>query len=131
MRHIIRLLVGGLLLLTSAACGTKPLPPSDDLDGFIQYQDEMIPKLQWGYRVPGTAVALVHNGEPKGVVWAQGYGLADKASGAPVAADTVFQVASISKSVTTWAVLRLVEQGKLDLNALGFLSVVCHANPGV
>jgi CubicO group peptidase (beta-lactamase class C family) len=66
------------------------------------------------YRVPGTAASLVRNGE---VVWSEGYGLADRDRGVPVTADTVFQVASISKAVTSWGVMRLVESGQLELDA--------------
>jgi CubicO group peptidase (beta-lactamase class C family) len=50
-------------------------------------------------------------------VWARGYGVADTASAAPVTEDTVFQATSISKPVTAWGVMKLVETGKLDLEA--------------
>lgn len=75
--------------------------------------DRRVPELLAELAVPGAAVALVHDGEP---VWVRGYGLADVASGRPVEADTVFQAASISKSVTAWGVMRLVAAGTLDLD---------------
>jgi CubicO group peptidase (beta-lactamase class C family) len=58
-------------------------------------------------------VALVHHGQ---VVWASGYGLADRRTGQPVTATTRFQAASLSKPVTAWGVLRLVEQGRIGLD---------------
>ena len=45
-----------------------------------------------------------------------GYGFANVASGTRVTAATVFNVGSISKSPTAWAVMQLVDQGKLDLD---------------
>jgi CubicO group peptidase (beta-lactamase class C family) len=62
---------------------------------------------------PGLAVALVHRGQ---VVWAAGYGVADPTTGQPVTATTRFQAASLSKPVTAWGVLRLVESGRIGLD---------------
>ena len=62
---------------------------------------------------PGLAVALVYHGQ---VVWAAGYGLADRTTGQPVTATTCFQAASLSKPVTAWGVLRLVESGRIGLD---------------
>lgn len=62
--------------------------------------------------VPGLSVALIHNGK---VEWARGFGV-KKIGGAPVTPDTLFQAASISKPVFALGVLRLVDQGKLDLD---------------
>lgn len=76
--------------------------------------DRRAPELMERLGVPGAALAIVSDGE---VVWAQGYGLADRASGRPVGPETVFQAASISKSVTAWGVMRLVAEGRLDLDA--------------
>jgi CubicO group peptidase (beta-lactamase class C family) len=62
---------------------------------------------------PGLAVALVQHGQ---VVWAGGYGVADPTTCWPVTAATGFQAASLSKPVTTWGVLRLVESGRFGLD---------------
>jgi CubicO group peptidase (beta-lactamase class C family) len=62
---------------------------------------------------PGLAVALVHHGQ---LAWAKGYGLADRPTRKPVTDATRFQAASLSKPVTAWGVLRLVEQGRIGLN---------------
>jgi CubicO group peptidase (beta-lactamase class C family) len=62
---------------------------------------------------PGLAVALVQHGQ---VVWAAGYGLSDPAAGRPVTASTRFQAASLTKPVTAWGVLRLVESGRIGLD---------------
>ena len=62
---------------------------------------------------PGLSVALVHHGQ---VVWAAGYGVADRTTGQPVTAATRFQAASLSKPVTAWGMLRLVERGRIGLD---------------
>lgn len=63
--------------------------------------------------VPGLAIALIRD---KRVVWSAGFGLANTITRQAVTPDTVFEAASISKVVTTYTTLRLVEQGKLALD---------------
>lgn len=65
--------------------------------------------------VAGATVAVVKDGE---VLLTKGYGLADVARRQPVRADrSLFRIGSISKLFTWTAVMQLVEQGKLDLDA--------------
>ena len=66
--------------------------------------------------VPGAGIALLRGTE---IVWARGIGVIEAGSEAEVRTDTLFQAASISKCITALAVLRLVEQGKLDLDTVG------------
>jgi N-acyl-D-amino-acid deacylase len=54
------------------------------------------------------------------LVLARGYGLADVEAGARVARDDMFRIASLSKLVTAAAVLKLVEQDRIDLDAPAF-----------
>lgn len=65
------------------------------------------------YRVPGVSIAVINEGK---IEWARGYGVIEARGSTPVAPDTLFQAASISKPVTATAVLRLVEAGKLQLD---------------
>ena len=65
------------------------------------------------YGVPGVAFGIVKNG----VTMARGFGVTNIEDPQPVTTDTVFALASISKTVTTTAMMRLVEQGKVDLDA--------------
>lgn len=65
------------------------------------------------HRVPGAAVALVQDGEVATVLCT---GLAHPTSARPVTAETIFQAASLSKCLTGWAVLRLVERGAINLD---------------
>lgn len=63
--------------------------------------------------VPGMAVAAVRGDR---VVFAKGLGVANIETHAPVTADTLFQVGSVTKSFTAAAVLTLAERGTLDLD---------------
>ena len=63
--------------------------------------------------VPGVSVAVIKDGE---IAWARGFGVAYE-NGPAVTAQTLFQAASISKPVTAMAALRMVEEGKLALDA--------------
>lgn len=65
------------------------------------------------YKVPGVAIAIVKNGE---VVRAVGYGVREAGTGDRVDGDTLFSVGSISKLVTATVTLRLVAQGRLNLD---------------
>ena len=63
--------------------------------------------------IPGVSIAVLHNGQ---IEWARGYGVTSLGA-QPVTADTMFQAGSISKPLAAMAALRLVEQGKLALDA--------------
>ncbi|MBK9153962.1 MAG: beta-lactamase family protein [Chloracidobacterium sp.] len=63
---------------------------------------------------PGIAVAVIKNGK---VVKLRGYGLASVEFGVPVTTETVFEIGSVSKQMTAAAILLLVEDGKVSLDA--------------
>lgn len=65
-------------------------------------------------RLPAIAIALV---DDQTVVWSKGFGFADPEKKIPATADTVFRVGSVSKLFTDIAVMKLVEAGRLDLDA--------------
>jgi CubicO group peptidase (beta-lactamase class C family) len=63
--------------------------------------------------VAGLAVGAVRHGS---LAWFHGHGVADVEAGTPVDQDTVFRIASITKTITAIAVLQLQEQGLVDLD---------------
>ncbi|HEX8346122.1 MAG TPA: serine hydrolase domain-containing protein [Actinoplanes sp.] len=65
------------------------------------------------YAIPGVAVGVLHRGRE----YLRGYGVSNVDYPVPVDGDTVFRVASNTKPFTGTAVMRLVEQGRLDLDA--------------
>ncbi|HET8925138.1 MAG TPA: serine hydrolase domain-containing protein [Candidatus Acidoferrum sp.] len=64
--------------------------------------------------VPGAGVALVARGE---LLWCGGLGKADVAANRDVTCDTEFRVGSISKTFVALALLKLQEEGKINLYA--------------
>ena len=80
------------------------------------YFDELcgrIPDLMARYRVPGLGFGMYYAGQSQSA----GFGVSAIENGLPVTPDTLFQVGSISKTILGTAAMRLVEQGKLDLDA--------------
>jgi CubicO group peptidase (beta-lactamase class C family) len=76
-------------------------------DGPMTMQDRMV-----FYKVHGVSVAVIHNYK---IEWAKGYGYADDSLKVPVTPQTLFQAASISKSLNSVGVLKLVQDKKIDL----------------
>ena len=66
------------------------------------------------YKTPGVSIAVINDGR---IEWARGYGVLEAGGKEPVTPETLFQAASNTKSLTAMVVLRLVEQGKLDLDS--------------
>lgn len=64
------------------------------------------------YNVAGLSVAVIDNYQ---IVWAKGYGYADKKEDRKVTANTLFEPGSISKSLNAVGILQLAQHGKLDL----------------
>lgn len=72
-----------------------------------------IPALMQQTDIPGLSIALVQNGRTS---WVKSFGTVDPATHEPVTEHTRFSAASLSKTVFAYAVLQLVDQGKLDLD---------------
>jgi len=95
----------------SPAAGTPALTAADAttwLDGFMPYA------IRRG-NIAGAVVVVVKDGQ---VLTEKGYGVSDVATGAPVSpTETLFRPGSVSKLFTWTAVMQLVEQHKIDLDA--------------
>jgi CubicO group peptidase (beta-lactamase class C family) len=65
------------------------------------------------YNVKGVSLAVINNGK---IEWAKGYGVRETETNLPVTADTLFQAGSISKPVAAMAVLKMVQDGRLNLD---------------
>jgi CubicO group peptidase (beta-lactamase class C family) len=64
-------------------------------------------------RIPGLALAVLRHGQP---LVLRAYGLASVELAVPVTADTVFDLASVTKAFTAMAIMTLVNDGKLSLD---------------
>jgi len=75
--------------------------------------EKMVDELASELHVPGVAVGIVHNGEEQ-----EAYsGVTSLENPLPVDASTLFQFGSTGKTYTATAVMRLAEQGRVDLDA--------------
>jgi manganese transport protein len=75
--------------------------------------DRFIQSYQKRYHIPGVSLALIKDGK---VAYAQTYGVRNTATQVPVDENTLFEAASITKTVFAFAVLRLMEKGVIDLD---------------
>ncbi len=72
-----------------------------------------IPDLMQQARIPGLSIAIVHHGR---VVWDGAFGVKSTETGEPVSPETLFEAASLTKPLFAYAVMRLVEEGVLNLD---------------
>ncbi len=82
--------------------------PAAQIDAAVAQVDALAQKLMTTSGVPGMAVAVVRDGK---TVFAKGYGVRSLDTGAPVDADTVFQLASMSKSIGATVIAHQVGAG--------------------
>src|SRR5437867_9438198 len=83
-------------------------------DAFAIALKERMPTLLATNHVPGVVVSYIKNGE---VAWTKAFGIANLQTGVPMRPDMVFNHASDCKVLTAWGIMRLVEQGKVQLEA--------------
>jgi CubicO group peptidase (beta-lactamase class C family) len=97
-----------LLALAPLACASEepPVTAPEPLDVFV-------PEKLKEARVPGLSAAIVKNGK---VVFTGAWGYADVENKKPVRTDTIFLVASISKTFIATAMMQLIEEGKVALD---------------
>ena len=107
------LVLVSVLVVPSLAWGqAAPAPPPAVADR-IRLLDAWV-ESQLAYRgQPGVAVGIVHD---QALVWAKGFGFADRERGVPATPDTLFRIASITKTFTATAVMQLRDEGKLLLD---------------
>src|ERR1043166_6504192 len=80
----------------------------------IEAIERLVKTFMSANEVPGLSVAVVADGTLK---WSNGYGLADVQNSVPAKATTMFQAASIGKTMTATAAMRLEDEGKLNIAA--------------
>jgi CubicO group peptidase (beta-lactamase class C family) len=97
---------------TEMSGSSSQLDAPGALEAFL---DETMADHLERFELAGAAVTVVNDGE---IVVSKGYGYADVSAQTPVEADTtVFPTASVAKLFTWTAIMQLVEQGQLDLDA--------------
>src|SRR5688500_18802600 len=110
-----------LIILTVSVNGQQPNEEKiraveNNLGGWVKIQDSAgwnIPDRMTYYKVNGLSIAVINNYK---IEWAKGYGWADTAEKRKVTAATLFQAASVGKSIHAAGTMKLVENGRLDPN---------------
>lgn len=120
MKLLLTLLLGLLGLRSLAQTGIPVLE--------LAHCDESMQQFMRRWNVPGASVALAKDGR---LVYARAFGYADAARTVPLQPYHLLRVASISKTVTALAIMKLVEEGKLSLShpvfgARGYLSSLAY-----
>ncbi len=116
-------LVAGIpFLFGSSAVEIKPAPTTNaeirqryavSYERVKEYTSELIRKEMKKNNVTGLSIALV---DDQRIAWAQGFGYVDEKREIPAAPETIYKIGSITKLFTAAAVMRLAEQGMLDID---------------
>ncbi|WP_455207202.1 serine hydrolase domain-containing protein [Kaarinaea lacus] len=88
-----------------------------EAEQYILMRDELSKEITRGmkkHHVMGMSIALQDSGE---IVWAEGFGYADKKQKRKATAQTLYKAGSISKVFTATAVMQLTEQGLVDIDS--------------
>lgn len=119
MRRLVTIIAAAWLL----AGGAQAAPSAQDraaiaaietrMGPATSAQDQALAARMAELKVPGVSIAFIEDGRVK---WAKAYGVAAADTGRAATPDTLFQAASMSKAVAAAAALKLVEQGRLDLD---------------
>jgi N-acyl-D-amino-acid deacylase len=93
------------------------LPVSGDIGPGLEGLDGAVLRVMREHHIPGASLAVARDGA---LVLARGYGWADLSAREPVRPQTLFAMASVSKSITAATILKLADSGRLDLDARAF-----------
>ncbi len=113
-RILVMNLAWTLTLGAARAAAQDSVPAREDYAPTAALLTRLIDHEMTDKDLPAVSVVLVDGGE---IVWARGFGQARPRDSVPATARTVFRVGSVSKLFTDIALMRLVERGRLDLDA--------------
>lgn len=107
--------VGGAALLALSSCSSTPSPAPEATaeDSAFGELDAKIEAGMQSYGIPGVAVGVLAGGQE----YIKGYGVTNVDHPVPVDADTVFRIGSTTKTFTGTAMMRLVDEGTVELDA--------------
>lgn len=108
---MIAMIAMGFSVTLSLAQGAAERVPAAQIDAAVEQLDDLASTILSETAIPGLAVAVVHQGK---TLFAKGYGVREVGKTDPIEVDTVFQIASLSKSVSASVVAHQVGEGKLS-----------------
>ena len=83
------------------------------LSEFLSEVDQKILAAMWRNNIVGLSAAVFQDNR---IIWSKGYGYADLRAGREATPETVYRIASISKTITATALMQLYDQGKFQLD---------------
>jgi CubicO group peptidase (beta-lactamase class C family)/D-alanyl-D-alanine dipeptidase len=108
------LTVALILILDQSIISAAKVQAPKDYAPVVEMLERFIAREMADKQLPAISIALVDDQQ---VVWAKGFGFANPKDKTNAAAETVYRVGSVSKLFTDIAIMQLVEQGKIDLDA--------------
>lgn len=112
-QHIALLLFALLFACSSPEDPSPDKPKEDTSQKDISLIDESIESFMTKFSVPGASLAIAKNGK---LVYRKAYGMADKEKGEKVTLESRFRLASVSKTYTGVAIMKLIEAGHFSLD---------------
>lgn len=103
-----------LLACAAPALAQPSVAPDERYKAAVAELEKLIKHEMDDKKLPALSIALV---DDQKVVWAAGFGHQDRDRKIPATAETVYRVGSVSKLFTDVAVMQLVEEGKIDIDA--------------
>src|SRR5688572_27296347 len=103
--------LGATALLSFVFCIPATAQAPAATDGFPKELDDYLKATLKDWEFPGLAVAVVKDGK---VIVARGYGVRELGKPEPINGDTIFDVASLTKSFTAAATASLVDEKKMS-----------------
>lgn len=108
------LLLSLIVLITPFFYNYSNLNRCSDMKEFAVCLERELPQLLTKYKIPAASISIIENAQVEWIGTFENERIVDQSK---IDKDTLFQVASISKSVTALGIMKLVEQGKIELDA--------------
>ena len=108
---VISVILAAVILLTML--GLFGRGGGTDYSATIEQMTAFIEQKMQENEITGLSIALV---DGQRVVWAEGFGYADKENGTKATADTIYEIGSVSKTITATAVMHAQDNGLLDID---------------
>ncbi len=112
-KHSLLLFILVVIIGSLGVSCSEDAQPSPSGQRVIAQLDASIPELMAKARIPGLSIALIEDGK---LVWKKGYGVKNVAAGGSVDENTVFEAASLTKPFFAYLVIKMAEQGEIDLD---------------
>lgn len=112
-KKIVAAALSALIFISCKKNSSDTPTPDNTKQNDIAAVDNAVKSFMTTYNVPGASLAVSKNGK---LVYVKGYGVTDKSTNEPVTPASRFRLASVSKTFTGAAIMKLMQEGKLSLD---------------